>query len=57
VLHLASRVAFGVDVADLFEFQRPFESDREIDPAAEIQEILHAEKLLRKLLDQVRIVQ
>ncbi len=36
VLHLARRVALGVNVADLFQFQRAFQSDRKIDAASEI---------------------
>ena len=37
VLHLGGRVALGVDVADLLELQRPFERDREVEVAAEVE--------------------
>ena len=37
VLHLGGRVALGVDVADLLELQRPFQGDREVEVAAEVQ--------------------
>ena len=35
VLHLAGRIAFGVDVGDLLQLQRAFERDRVVDAAAE----------------------
>ena len=39
VLHLARRVALGVDVGDLLELQRPFEGDRVVEAAAEEEEV------------------
>ena len=39
VLHLAGRIAFGVDVGDLLQLQRAFERDRIVDAAAEEQEV------------------
>ena len=46
VLHLAGRIALGVDVGDLLELQRAFERDREVDAAAQEQEIGGAEQRL-----------
>ncbi len=40
VLHLARRVALGVDVGDLLELQRALERDREVDAAPEEEEVL-----------------
>ena len=40
VLHLGGRIALGVDVADLLELQRPFERDREMQVAAEVEHAL-----------------
>src|SRR5207249_4324515 len=39
VFHLTGRVTFGVDVGELFQFERAFQGDRELDAAAEIQEV------------------
>ena len=39
VLHLARRITFGVNVGDLFQLQRAFERDREMNAAAQEQEI------------------
>ena len=36
VLHLARRVAFGVDVGNLFQLQCAFERDGEVDAATEV---------------------
>ena len=57
VLHLARRIAFGVNVGNLFQLQSAFESDREIDSAPEVEKIGRAEKLLRQFFDLVRLVQ
>ena len=46
VLHLARRIALGVDVADLFELERALERHWEIVPAAEVQEV-------RRIFEQV----
>ena len=63
VLHLARRVAFGMDVGDLFELQRAFEGDRVVDAAPEVEEVaalveapgdLLGERLASSLLDQQR---
>ena len=40
VLHLARRVAFGVDVGDLLELERAFERDGIVDAAAEEEEVV-----------------
>ena len=42
VLELARRIALGVDVGDFLELQRPFERDRIIDPAPEIENVARA---------------
>ena len=39
VLHLAGRVAFGVDVGDLLELEGAFERDGVVDAAAEEEEV------------------
>jgi hypothetical protein len=39
VLHFAGGVAFGVDVGDFLELERAFESDGEVDAAAEVEEV------------------
>jgi hypothetical protein len=57
MLHLARRITLGVNVRDLFQLQRTFERDREVDPATKIKKIRRAEELLRKLFDAVRIVE
>ena len=42
VLHLASGVAFGVDVGDLLELEGAFEGDGVVDAAAEEEEVMSA---------------
>ena len=64
VLHLAGRIALGVDVRDLLQLQRALERDRVVDPAPEIQEVaplveppgdLLGQRLaLQRLLEQQR---
>ena len=39
VLHLAGRVAFGVDVGDFLELEGSFEGDGVVDAAAEEEEV------------------
>ena len=39
VLHLAGRIALGVDVGDLLQLERALERDRVVDAAAEVQEV------------------
>src|SRR5207237_3168447 len=39
MLHLAGRIAFGMDVGNLFQLQRTLERDRVVDAAAEVQKI------------------
>ena len=39
VLHLAGRVAFGVDVADFLKFEGAFEGDGVVDAAAKEEEV------------------
>ena len=50
VFHLPGRVAFGVDVADLFELERAFEGDGVVDATAEIEEVGGLEELVGQLL-------
>ena len=57
VLHLAGRIAFGVDVGDFLELQRAFERDRIVDAAAEVQEVGAVVELRRDLLDLLRGLQ
>src|SRR3954468_2349888 len=57
VLHLRGRIAFGVDVADLLQLQRPLERDREIVAATEVEEIGRVLELLRDRLDLARAIQ
>ena len=49
VLHLAGRIALGVDVGDLLELERAFERDRIVDAAAEEQEVGAVVEPLRDL--------
>ena len=67
VLHLAGRIAFGVDVRDLLQLERALERDRIVDAAAEVQEIgarveprgdlLDLRRDLQRLLEQQRQLQ
>ena len=68
VLHLAGRIALGVDVRDLLQLQRAFERDRIVDAAAEVQEVARAGRTaarslrscgstLQRLLEQQRQLQ
>src|ERR1043165_972742 len=57
MLHLAGRITFGVNVRDLFQLQRPFECDREVDATTEVEKISRAEEFFRKLFDAVRVVE
>ena len=50
VLHLASRVAFRVDVGDFFQLQRAFEGDRIMYATAQKKEILRADVLFCQML-------
>src|SRR5205823_12949699 len=45
VLHLAARVALGVDVGNLLELQRPLEGDRVLEAAPEVEEALRVREL------------
>ena len=49
VLHFAGGIAFGVDVGDLLQLERAFERDREMNAAAEEQEVGGAEQFARQL--------
>ena len=51
VFHLARRVALGVDVGNLLEFQRAFVGNRHVDAAPEIQTIADVFEGQRNLLD------
>ena len=57
VLHLAGRIAFGVDVGDLLQLQRALERDRVVDAAAEVQEVGAVVEARRDLLDLRRDLQ
>ena len=67
VLHLAGRVALGVDVRDLLQLERALERDRVVDAAAEEQEVVpvveppgdlvHQRRHAQRLLDQRRQLQ
>ena len=50
VLHLAGRIALGVDVGDLLQLQRALERDRIVDPAPQIEEVAALVEPLRDLL-------
>ena len=50
MLHLARRIPLRVNVGDLFELQRPFERNREVNAAAQIQKILRLERCLRQIV-------
>src|SRR5262245_48634761 len=39
MFHLSGRIALGMDVGNLLQFERAFECDREIYSAAEIEEV------------------
>ncbi len=54
MLHLACGISLGVDVGDLLELQGPFERDRIIHTAAEIEEILSVTVFARDLVDLPR---
>ena len=47
VLHLAGRIALGVDVRDLLQLQRALERDRIVDAAAEVEEVAPLRTLWR----------
>jgi hypothetical protein len=51
VLHLASRIAFGVDVGNFLELERALERDRVVDAAAEIEEVARLAVLARDFFD------
>ena len=57
VLHLARRIAFGMDIGNFLQLERPFQSDRIVQMAPEIKEVGLAEKLLGGLFDAGRLVQ
>ena len=51
VLHLAGRVALGVDVGDLLQLQRALERDRVLNAAPEVEEVGALIAALGELLD------
>src|SRR3546814_6855233 len=57
VLHLARRIAFGVDVADFLELERAFEGERIVGAAAEVEHIARgrSEKHTSELQSLMRI--
>ena len=46
MLHLAGRIALGVDVADLLELERTLQGDRIVDATAQEDHILGALKAM-----------
>jgi hypothetical protein len=50
VLHLAGRVALGVDVRNLLELERALERDGEMNAAAQVEKIARRGEILRQLL-------
>ena len=50
MLHLARRVAFGVDVGDLLELEGSFEGDGVVDAAAEEEEVAGGGEMLREFV-------
>ena len=57
VLHLSGRVAFGVDVGNLLQLQRPFQRQRVVDAAAQKKKVAAAEEMSGQLFDLVVAVQ
>src|SRR6266481_2973183 len=57
VLHLAGGVTFGVDVRDLLQLERALERDREVDAAAEVEEVARVAVFLGDLLDRALALQ
>ena len=51
MFHFAGGIAFRVDIGNLFQFERPFEGDRIIDPAAEIEKVRAVREIPRQGLD------
>ena len=51
MLHLAGRIALGVDVRDLLQLERALERDRVVHAAAEEQEVRALVEALRDVLD------
>ena len=47
MFHLAGRIAFRMDIGNLFQLERALEGNRIIDAAAEIKEILAVHELTR----------
>ena len=54
VLHLAGRVALGVDVGEFLELERAFQGDWEVDAAGQEQKVVLAEQALRDILNVLR---
>ena len=51
MLHLAGRVSFGVDVADLFELEGALHGHRILDAPAQVEEVVVAVKLVGQPLE------
>ncbi len=51
VLHLRRRIAFGVDVADLLQFESPLQGDREVVAAPEVEKVAVVVVKLGQLAD------
>ena len=48
VLHLACRVAFGVDIGDFLQLERAFKRDGEVNAAAQVKKVARSRELLRQ---------
>ncbi len=51
VLHFAGGIAFGVNVGDLFQFERALKGNREVNAAAKEEKVLRALIGTRQFLD------
>src|SRR3546814_14342575 len=52
LLHFARGITFGVDVADFLELQRPFERQRIIGAASQIEHVARGRDRMRHRLDR-----
>src|SRR5678815_3829306 len=56
VFHFSCRIAFRMNVGNLLQLKRAFQSDWKVDAATEIKKVGRAEKLLRELFHLIRLV-
>ena len=57
VFHFARGIAFRMNIGQLLQFQRPFESDREMNAARQEQKVSLAEKALRNVFDVFHVLE